>query len=228
MRKTLGLLTGVLFLLAMTAMPTQAQYQGGADGSQLYLGVQGGLSSAQLSEDAGNNTLADTDYRTGLTGGVVAEYQFDPDGIFGIRSGLHYTQRGAEATSGGITSTVELDYIEAPVLLLARTPSNSSTLVGRVYGGAVPAVEVNCGISAEGNGQSASAGCDETGLADQIDDFDILSRLGAGAGLNVGPGQFTVDARYDYGLLNLNGADNAIVETKNEGFAFTAGYLLPL
>lgn len=236
MRKTLGLLTSVLFLAAMIAFPAQAQAQyGGDQGSNLYLGVQGGLSSAQLTDDfAGTgNTLASSEHRTGLSGGVVAEYRFDPEGMWGIRSGLRYTQRGAEGTSttntgAQITSTVELDYLEVPALVLLRTPSNTSTLVARAYAGPVAAMEVNCGLSVEGGGNSASASCDEAGAGDVFDDFDVLSRFGAGVGLQAGPGQFTVDARYDYGLLNLTGSDNALVETRNEGFAVQAGYLLPL
>ena len=195
-------------LLLLLAMPTAGQ---------TTLGVRGGVNFATLGGDAdGVGT------RTGLNIGAVAIFPLS--GNLSLQAGAHYSQKGAEETDGGLTATLEFDYIDFPVLLRYGFPTSGATSFHLLAGPSV-SFQSGCSLSASGGGSSGSVDCDQA----DIDIASIDVGLMGGLGLDFQASEslvITLDGLYNLGLSNLD--DTGSDSVKNRVFMLQAGVGFPL
>lgn len=215
-RFTVGLI--VLALAAFAATPAAAQ--------GWHAGVEGGVNISDLDVEG-----AELDTETGIRIGGVLRYDFAPDGLVGIQTGVAYSQKGASETEGDTDVAIELDYIEVPLLLTVNVPTGS-TVRPRLYAGPQVAFEASCNLTGTDGSVTVDVACDsdeleEIGFNTESTDFSLL--FGGGLQVEAGPGVLTLDGRYDLGLTDINasaGPDQA--EAKNRTFQISAGYLFGL
>jgi opacity protein-like surface antigen len=133
-----------------------------------------------------------------------------------------YSQKGAEASEGGVTAAIELGYFEIPVLLRYAFPSGGAASF-HLLGGPSVRFEVGCSISGSDGSTSASVDCSDAELDTKSFDFGLTGGLGldfqASESLII-----TVDGLYNLGLSNI--AEDG--DAKNRVFMLQAGVGFPL
>ena len=164
--------------------------------SPVDFGLKGGINLANLA-----NADGDADTRTGLHAGLVLDFSL-PMMPIGIESGIYYSQKGAEATFGGVNATSKLDYIEVPVMAKINVgppgPFTPHILVG-------PYAAYN--INAEWEGTDGSSTFTED-RSDFTTDVDFGGIVGVGADFNAGVTKLNVQARYSRGFVDINDNGN--------------------
>ena len=99
-----------------------------------------------------------------------------------------------------------------------------------LYAGPQVAFETRCQIDGEEAGESMSLGCRSEELDEPIKTNLVEFGLVLGGGLEIPLGRPVLqrDARYNFGLSNLNaGTDASEVSVENRGWSFAAGIGLP-
>lgn len=190
------------------------------EAQDVTIGVKGGLNSADLSISEDPVSI-NTDSRTGFVGGLFA--QFNLGDVIAIRPEGLFSQKGASATEEGVDIELQLDYIELPVLALARIPTGG--MVRPVlFAGPVISFETTCGVEGSEGGISISADCDA------VDDDPILTKgtdfgVAFGGGLEIESGNllFLLDGRYTLGLTDINDVASAPETFKNRAWSFMGG-----
>ncbi len=200
-------LLGALLVALTVAAPASAQ---------TVLGIRGGVNFASLGGDDADGL----DSRTAIH--VGATVLFPLSEVLGLQVGGLYSQKGAEASEGGVTAAIELGYFEVPVLLRYAFPSEGAASFHLLAGPAV-GFEVGCSISGSSGSGSASIDCSDAELDTKSVDFGLTGGLGldfqASEGLTI-----TVDGLYNLGLANI--ADGG--DAKNRVFMLQAGVGFPL
>ncbi len=163
-------------------------------------GVKVGLNIANLSGDDVN----DADARTLFSAGAFARFGLGP--IFAIQPELLMSMKGAKWESGSIETTLDLTYIEIPVLFRVNIPLQ--TFVPAIYAGPY------LGIKAS----------DELKVDDQTMDNHDMKLKSTDFGLAFGvEGSFallSVEARYTMGMSSID--EDA--DVKNKVISFLVGY----
>ncbi|MGI9626593.1 MAG: porin family protein [Longimicrobiales bacterium] len=179
-----------------------------AEGQRLMLGVKGGVNMADLSIDDPTGDGA-TESITGFVGGGFVE--------LGLTGGLAVRAEGLVSKRGFADPTslaeVNLDYVEIPVLLVARLGMGPIRPV--LFGGPVFSVETGCELTATGVSSIECEGDVET----ETSEYGLAFGGGLEAGL--GPLQLLLDGRYNMGLSNLDATGET--DAKNRTWAFMAG-----
>lgn len=210
-----------LFVLALTAAaPATLAAQ------DWYVGAEGGLNISDL--DVEDEEL---DSETGVRFGAVLRYDFAPNGLVGVQTGVAYSQKGASETEEDFDLAIELDYVEVPLLLTVNVPTDSPVRP-RFYAGPQVAFEASCTLTGTDGSVSIDVDCDseeieDVGFETESTDYSLL--FGGGLDVEAGPGVFTLDGRYDLGLRNINassGPDQS--EAKNRNVQIVAGYAVRL
>lgn len=206
-----------LFLTTVGAAPLAAQ--------AWYVGAEGGVNISSL--DIENE---DSDTETGVRIGGVLRYDFAPDGLIGIQTGVAYSQKGASQSDVDGEVALELDYIEVPLLLAVNFPTNSSVRP-RIYAGPQVAFEASCNLTGTSGTVTVDVDCDTQELEDfgfntKSTDFSLL--FGGGLEVEAGPGVLTFDGRYDLGLTNINDSEGDDTDVKNRNIQLMAGYAFRL
>lgn len=193
----ISILGMALALIAGLTAQTNAQ-------SPVSFGLKGGFNIANL---AGEDF--DADARFGFTAGAMVDISL-PAVPFGIESGVHYTQKGAEASEDGFSSNVDLDYIEVPVLAKFRLGPPGPITPHLVVG---PYVGFNINAEAEVSGAGGSISGD---ISDEINSTEIGGAIGVGIDFNLGVTKLNARAQYGYGFTDVfkdagdgNGGKNA-------------------
>lgn len=186
-----------LFVLAalvgiLGASEAQAQERGG---------VRIGVNAATLSTD-------DSDFnpkvRTGLVVGlfgvvpVTDRFAFQPEVLF--------SQQGAKVEDGGETGTVKIDTLLIPILARVRAWQNAPlhVLVGPSFG-----FRTKAEVEVDGSTED---------IKEDIKKTDV--GLVTGVAVNAGPA--VVDARYTWGLTNIDDSSDP-GKVKNRVFSFSVG-----
>lgn len=205
-------LVGALLMLA--AGPAAAQ--------EVLVGVKGGLNISDIS-------IEDVEDATESTSGLIAGgfIRFGLGEVLALQPELLYTQKGAEAedTAEGITANLNLDYLEVPVLLLARIPVEQSPVRPVVFAGPAVAFELTCELEGQSNGTSATADCDDAAFEDELatKSVDVGAVFGAGVDFDLSDqAVFTLEGRYTLGLTNIQDTE-VEEEVKNRVLSFLAG-----
>ena len=200
-------LLGALLLTLTMAVPASAQ---------TILSLRGGVNFASLSGD----DVEGLDSRTGIH--VGAAVLFPLSETLGLQVGGLYSQKGAEASEGGVTAAIELGYFEVPVLLRYAFPSGGAASFHLLAGPSV-GFEVGCTISGSSGSESASIDCSDAELDTKSVDFGLTG----GLGLDFQASEsviITVDGLYGLGLANIAQDGDA----KNRVFMLQAGVGFPL
>jgi hypothetical protein len=210
-RSALGI---ALTLALLPALPA-------ASHAALAFGVKGGVSLSHVNAD-----LFDTDARTGFVGGAYGSFDLSP--MIGVQPELLFVRKGAklfstDVTIGGITfgsvgSTLDVDYLEIPVLL-RLSPAPGAPLDLRLLAGPVLSFKLDEQVSTTGLiGISLDS--------DQVKTSDFGLAVGGAAAVRNGDLRVVAEGRYTFGLSNVSdlpfGGD-----VKNGAFYATLGLEFP-
>ena len=187
-----------------SAMPARAQ--------GVAVGVKAGVSVANL-QFIEEDEKIDLDGRVGFVGGVFLIWPANQR--FALQTEALYVQKGASHNAVGLEAHLNLDYVDVPVLLRVSTAGSGSGPAFHVFGGPSVGVRVRARSNAVFDGESSSVD-----VGDDVKRLDV--GLVAGAGIDVG--RFVVDARFTWGLSNINNNPREDdTTTKHRVFAATAG-----
>lgn len=173
-----------VLVILMTGIASAAAAQ------EMSIGAKGGVAFSTLSFDPSSEISYDL--RTGLVAGGFVTFPLgsrlaiQPEGLF--------VQKGAKVDDLGVTATIELDYVEVPVLVTYRIAGGTARSF-HVFGGPSIAFNVSASSSASFGGSTI-----ETSNEEDIETLDYGVVFGAG----MNAGRFTVDGRFTLGLANVN------------------------
>jgi hypothetical protein len=187
----------------MLVIPATAAAQG------FGVGAKGGVSLA--TQDMSGTDAPSTGMRVGpVAGGFVT---LPLVSWLGLQVEGLYESKGAKVSAFGIDTTLQIDYFEVP--LLARMTFGEKPRRYFVDGGAVPALRLRA------TARTPFAGATEDiDVADQVERFDV----GVAAGGGMESGRLVFDARYTFGLRNIDADPTAGSRTRNRAFTVTAGF----
>lgn len=181
-------------------------------------GVKAGVNVAATSFAGDDSTDAYDERRIGFLAGGFGVLPLT-DRIALQIEGL-FSQKGGRVTVEEIdaTSTLELDYLDFPVLARVGGAVSDRT---RLHVFAGPSVGFRMGARSR---VTVSGDTFSSGSVDNIEDDVTLFDFGfvAGAGADIGR-RLVVDARYSWGLNNVIKDDSAGVEIKNRVLSLMAG-----
>jgi len=183
----------------------------------VMVGVKGGINVADLSVDADGEEFS-SDTKTGLVAGLFAEFGISD--MFAVRPEGLYSQKGFKTQDTGIDLELNLDYIEVPVLLVARLGESSIRPV--VFAGPVIAFEASCKLEGESEGVTLDVDCSEA-PDDPIETSSTDFGAAFGGGLEIDAGGVTLlfDGRYTLGLKDVESSSES--SAKNRAWSFMAG-----
>ena len=201
----------------------------GATAQEITLGVKGGLNLSNLSVSAPEDPEFSFDTATDFLVGAFA--QFGIGHTFAVQLEGFYSQKGGKTRDDDTTAKLNLNYIEVPLLLMARLASRESPMYPILYVGPSVAFETRCNVTGEEDGASRSLDCDDPELDGELQttktDFGIVF----GGGFEILFSRLTIqlDARYNLGLTNLNSArDAADASVKSRTWSFMLGLGIPV
>ena len=191
---------------------------------QVTVGVRGGGNVSDLDVHETSGSVA-SDRLGGFAGGVFA--QFDMGEVLAIRPEVVLSQKGARSQSEGLRFKANMDYVEVPLLLIARLPTTGPV---RPYAlaGPVVSLESRCKIELEGINGTVEDDCGSFGQGRFIrEGVDFGAALGGGVELARNRLLFLADARYTLGITDINGSPG-LPTFKNRALTFSAGVGLRL
>lgn len=197
-------------------------------------GIKAGLNFANVGGDVPDEF--DTETRTGLVLGLF--HHLEMTETFGFRPEVMYVQKGysidEEFFGMAVESEFQVDYIDI-FLPAIMTINPQESLSPQVFAG--PYAGFNISAEAESTVMDQTETED---ISDEVASLDFGLTFGAGAMIDLGPGNLTADVRYNLGLANVvdddgieddfndefpNGmGDNGDEEIFNRGFMLTVGY----
>lgn len=187
----------------------------------MAFGVKAGVGVSHVNAD-----LFDTDNRTGFVGGVYGTFDLSP--MFGVQPELLFVRKGAElfstdVTIGGISfgsvgSTLDVDYLEIPLLLRISAP-NPGPVDLRLLAGPVASIKIDEQIRLTGLvGYSLDS--------DQVKTADFGIAVGAAAAIRSASMSVVAEGRYTFGLTNVSDLPFG-GEVKNGAYYATLGLEFP-
>lgn len=217
----------VTTLLAIAGLIALAPAHAGAQ--HATLGVKGGLNVANLSVDDPSDSDSGFDSQTDFLAGVFA--QFTIGSVFAFQPEVLYSQRGAKSRDDDPATKLNLNYIQLPLLLMARLGSRESPIVPTLYAGPQVSFEMRCQVTGESEGVSLGLDCDDPLLDGELQTKKTEYGLVFGGGFEFLYSRLTVhlDVRYNLGLTNLNDSSNASeVSVKSRVWSFMLGFGVPI
>ncbi|HEY5132377.1 MAG TPA: porin family protein [Candidatus Krumholzibacteriaceae bacterium] len=152
----------------------------------MMFGVKGGLNLANLTGSDVNNASI----KTGIDVGAFLTY--DISDIFAVEPELLFSMKGAKSDSASVTGSWKINYIEIPILLKAKLPTD-----GKIK----PCIYVGPGI---GFLLSSKISDDiEIDMKDFTKSTDITLIAGAGVSYMMEKGALSFEARYEVGLSTI-------------------------
>lgn len=210
-----------LCLLAIVLLPDRAAAQDG-----VQLGVKAGPAFMTGSGDG----LIDEGlgYRTGFLAGGLLRLDL---GRVALQPELLYIRKGWTVTfQDDVSTTVTLDYIELPVLAVAKLPT-WGRLTPHLQAGPMLGLSVNTSAEVEGSDAPPEESVQDPG--DTLQDAEVGVALGAGTDIALGTRALSLDLRYELSLASINdrsitGPDGEAGDPpfiRNQGFVLTVGFL---
>lgn len=171
----------------------------------MHAGIKGGVNIANLSVD--DAELADS--RNGMAVGGWVQLPVAP--MFSVQPEAYFSMKGDSQEDAGVTQSLNLSYLEVPVLAKATFGAPGSPISPSLFAG--PSFGIN--LSSKGEVEGAGAGFDgETDYKDVTKSTEFGLVLGGGVEFgNVG-----IDVRYNKGLTNVSD-DGSGTEIKNNVFS---------
>ncbi len=180
------------------------------------IGLKAGLNVASVSFEG--DSVDDYNSRMGFLGGGFTVLPVT--GPMAIQIEALFSQKGAKLSVAdeAVEATLELDYLDFPVMLRFRGPGSDSTRM-HFFGG--PSVGFRMGARSKiaYSGSSFTEGSIDN-IEDDIEAFDF--GIVAGAGVDIGR-YLVIDARYSWGLSTVNKDTSEGIEMKNRLFSIMGG-----
>lgn len=181
----------ISFLIVVALMASSIMAQDAAPRSMKY-GLKAGLGMANLTGDIEGNAT-----KMGFGFGLFLTYQASP--TIAVQPELLYVMKGTKDDE--TDAKLKIDYIEVPVLFKYMIPTQGKIAPNFFAGPFI--------------GFKASAKVEDVD-AEGIKSTDFGVTFGGGIDIASGAtGVFTIDARYDLGLSNINDVGEASVKTSN-------------
>lgn len=203
-----------ILLLVLAGAPAGAQ--------QVDFGFKGGLNFADINVDGDGVEDDDTESTTGLNLGLFLQVGIGD--VFALRPELLYSERGTETSDGAVQLDVGVDYIEIPLLFVARIPTGS-TIRPVVFVGPTLSFEITCEVEGTDGTLTVEEACedidDDDPLVTESTEFGLT--FGGGVEVDLGGAVLLLDGRYNLGITDINGIENAPESFKNRVFAISAG-----
>lgn len=181
---------------------------------KISLSVTGGINFANVKFDPSPEIPRET--RTGILAGALADFCLIENKL-SAETGIEYIMKGYNVTSGQITGTIKLDYLEFPLLLKLKFPWKNVI----PYCAAGPTIGVL--LTAKGEIDSGITKSESDIKKDtKSTDFGLF----LGAGLDIKTSKKTnifFQGGYSLGFTNFNNVQNSALEVKNYGVQITAG-----
>jgi hypothetical protein len=186
--------------------------------AQVTLGLKGGLNLANLNVEDSDGTKIDLDKRTSFAGG--AYLQAGLGSVLALQAEALYVPSGARGDNGA--ATIELSYIDIPLLALVRVPAGDAAIWPIVYAGPVLSFQTKCRLKADGGG-SVDCGSGTSGLF-QTKSPDISAAVGGGLEVFMGGYTLQLDIRYTHGFVNIDASEAGLAGTvNNRSWSFYLG-----
>ena len=210
--KTSGVVRAGL-LVVLAAAPAKAQ--------NLSIGVEIGMSVSSF--DPGGNVATSTrEHRTGLMAGATAAYRLGPR--VDLESGLLWVQMGGRSFLQGFEETIRADvrtsYVQVPMLLRVTPFPDLSARISLAAGPAI-SFETRCSVDRDVSTVAQAVDCNHARTT-----TDIGLVLGTGLTWRAGPAEVMVEARYGFGLRDIDSTGS--LDTRNRGFVVAPRLSLPL
>lgn len=186
--------------------------------AQVTLGLKGSLNIANLDVSDSEGTDIDLDTRTTFGGG--AYLQAGLGSALALQAEALYAPRGARGSGGD--ATIELTYIDIPLLLMVRVPAGDAAIWPIVYAGPVLSFETKCRLKEEGG---ASVDCG-SGPGDifPTKSPDVSGAVGGGFEVFMGRYTLQLDIRYTHGFVNINDSETQLAgSVTNRSWSFFLG-----
>jgi len=203
------------FLFLLLALPLAAS-------AQPTFGAKAGLSVANLYGFDELEGGVDKSPVLGFTGGVMAQLPLSPS--LSVRPEVLFTMKGMRLSNNvtvneeevEASQTIRINYVEVPLMVRVGLPVGPFADAGILIGPSV-GFKLSESVKTERNGVEIDS--------DANTDFATSFDAGIAAGAEYGSGPFAVEARYTYGLLDINedGDDND-PSIKNGVFSITGAY----
>jgi hypothetical protein len=193
----------------------------------MTIGVMAGVNYAKWNQDPESGEVT-FHYKTGLVAGGFLGFQVND--VFSIEPQALFSQKGTKVDGTGAKSALEgsvrINYIEVPVLGKFWIPVSDAQVRPFVFAG--PEVEFRVSCTAEGVilAVTGSVDCDKS-PQDRVKSTDFGLTGGAGVQFKAGNQLVRLDARYTFGLTNINDSGDSR-SIKNRAFAATVGLGWPL
>ncbi|MEX0986161.1 MAG: porin family protein [Bacteroidales bacterium] len=217
---------GLILLLSVSLAMAQTTEMG-----KTSFGILGGVNFQTLTGTDHSGVKLENDMLTGYHGGINVQIPIAPE--FYFQPGLLYSLKGAKNTSGALTSSTKVSYIELPLNLLYRGQLGN----GYVIIGFGPYVGYGIGGKVTTTGGDASLETDVTfqnsvALSDPVL-ATYFKPLDAGANIFAGyemAGGLFFQLNTQLGMLTVN-PENAWftddkASVKHTGFGLSLGYRL--
>jgi hypothetical protein len=182
-----------------------------------HVGLKAGINVASLSFE-GDNVDAYDDRRIGfLAGGFVV---VPVSGPAALQVEALFSQKGAKFSDDveELEGTLELDYLDIPVMLRLQGPAIGSTRL-HVFGGPSIAYRMSARSTLSNTAFEFQQGSINS-IEDDIELFDF--GIVAGAGADIGR-RLVVEARYSWGLGAINKDTSDGFEIRNRALSIMAG-----
>ncbi|HEU4364890.1 MAG TPA: porin family protein [Candidatus Krumholzibacteria bacterium] len=206
--KKFVLSTCVMGLLVMGAVPADAAK---------WAGFKGGVNMADVSGDDVEALVGDTEMRNGFSGGAFFGVGIGEQ--FGVQIEGLYVMKGAKADDAGTEVTLKTDYIEFPILFVAKLPAGDK-LNFNLFGG--PTLGFNIKAEVEEGGVT-------TDIKDDTKSFEFGAAIGAGFEYMLESFSIIADVRYSLGASSiLEDVGGESIDAKNRGIGIMAGVSFPI
>jgi hypothetical protein len=190
----------------------------GAHGGSWTGGLKAGLNMA----DAYGDDAEGADSRRGLIIGGFIGYRFTD--FLSMQNEIYFTMKGSEGRHplffGGTRDVrIRLAYIEVPILLKFHLPL-SGRMVPNIFTGPAFAIMVYNNADYEYDGRIYDIAIDR-----YVESTDIGIILGGGVDIETGRGSVVIEARYEWGLVNVPKETSYMdLDLKNSTLSFMIGY----
>jgi hypothetical protein len=216
MRHKLVLLLSLSLLVIFSTVQAQEQQTSAESSLATKFGIKGGLNLTNLH----SNDFADNSLKAGFNAGIFAKIPVTPG--FSVQPELLYSVKGNKSDynnfiEGNGQYRYNLGYIELPLLAVVNLAKNFS-----LHGGGYAAYLTNADIKDVNNNGNIN-GITELN-ANNFNRWDF--GLAGGAAFDIE--NFTIGARYNYGLTNISKSGNfsttVLGSAKNNGLSIYIGF----
>jgi Outer membrane protein beta-barrel domain len=166
------------------------------------IGLKGGVNLYTITSDNDFNF----DMKAGFNAGLIGHIHFTKQ--FALQPEVLYSTEGAKYSLLGINHTLKLNYINVPVLLQYMFNNGFRLQAGPQVGFLTAA--------------KSETGNTKTDVKSNYKSTDFA--ITAGVGYVHAPSGWGADARYNFGVGNIN--ENSAVKSMNQGFQFGLFYLI--